>query len=136
MIKIHINGEQGMDSIIDLTKSRKARQERGESFRAAAGDLLLLLERQRQNLSEEYMTFLIAMAVSDQAIHYAGLAQSPKAGQHFIDHLFTTARQIFETHCQEGRIPPRIRTRTPEAAPRVVELGRQPARGVSEQPLE
>jgi hypothetical protein len=71
MIKSRLNGEQGMDSIIDLTQSRKARHERGENFRNAAKDLLTLIETQRQFMTEEFMTFLIAMAVSDQALHYA-----------------------------------------------------------------
>jgi hypothetical protein len=87
-----------MDSIIDLTQSRKARHERGENFRNAAKDLLTLIETQRQFMTEEFMTFLIAMAVSDQALHYATVADNKKAGLNFIDHLFTTVRQIFETN--------------------------------------
>lgn len=87
-----------MDRIIDLTKTRKARHERGENFRTASRDLLMMLEKQREFMSEEFMTFLTAMAVSDQALHYAAAKGSKKAGMQFIDHVFTTVKQIYETN--------------------------------------
>lgn len=94
-----------MDSIINLAQSRKARQERGEQLSNAASDLLALLNRQRESISEEFMTFLVAMAVSDQAIQYAK-AGDRSSGSQFIEQLFTTAQQLFETHYRpDCRVP-------------------------------
>jgi hypothetical protein len=87
-----------MDSVVDLAESRKAKSEKSEQFRDAARDLLILLERQRHLMSEEFMTFLIAMAVSDQALQYAETAGQQTAGANFIENLFNTARQLFEAH--------------------------------------
>jgi hypothetical protein len=87
-----------MDGVVDLAESRKAKSEKSEQFRDAARDLLILLERQRHHISEEFMTFLIAMAVSDQALHYANTAGHQNAGHQFLNNLITTARQLFEAH--------------------------------------
>lgn len=87
-----------MDGVVDLAESRKAKSEKSEQFRDASRELLILLERQRNYISEEFITFLLAMAVSDQALHYAETAGQKKAGADFIENLYNTARQLFETH--------------------------------------
>lgn len=87
-----------MDSVVDLAESRKAKTEKNAQFRDASKDLLLLLERQRQYISEEFMTFLLAMAISDQALHYAELAGSKTAGDQFIENLFNTVQLLFDAH--------------------------------------
>lgn len=92
-----------MDRIVDLTESRKARSEKSEQYQESGNDLLLLLERQRENIPEEYLAFLLALAISDQALYYAKQTQQKpdtqkQTGLQFIDHLFLTARQLFETH--------------------------------------
>ncbi len=90
-----------MDSIISLSESRKARSAKSDMLQVAASDLLTLLDRQRQCLSEEFMTFLLATAIADQALFYAEQAQHKKEGAQFLDHLFNTARQLFEVHYQK-----------------------------------
>lgn len=92
-----------MDSVVDLAESRKAKTEKSEQFRDASKDLLLLLERQRGYISEEFMTFLLAMAISDQALYYASLAGASPAGQKkagldFIENLFNTVRLLYDVH--------------------------------------
>lgn len=87
-----------MDSIVDLAESRRAKQEKSELLKDASQDLLLLLEKQRQYLSEEFLTFLLAMAISDQALYFSQLAGEKKAGGYFIESLFNNARLLFEAH--------------------------------------
>lgn len=87
-----------MDSVVNFAESRKAKTEKSEQFRDASKDLLLLLERQRQYISEEFMTFLLAMAISDQALHYAEQAGSKTAGDQFIENLFNTVQLLFNAH--------------------------------------
>jgi uncharacterized protein (UPF0303 family) len=87
-----------MDSVVDLAESRKAKTEKSEQFRDAARDLLMVLERQREYISEEFMTFLVAMAVSDQALYYAQATGQKRDGDNFIENLFNTTRQLFEAH--------------------------------------
>ena len=87
-----------MDGIVDLAESRKARSEKSEQLREAATSLLVLLERHRAHISEEFMAFLLAMAISDQALHYAQQGHGKQAGDQFLDNLFNTARQLFDAH--------------------------------------
>jgi len=87
-----------MDSIVDLAESRKAKSEKSRQLRQAAKDLLTLLEQQREEISEEFITFLLAMAVSDQALHYAEKAQQWQAGEEFVENLIETTRQLFEAN--------------------------------------
>jgi hypothetical protein len=87
-----------MDSIVDLAESRKAKTEKSEQFRHASKDLLILLERQRVSISQEYMTFLLAMALSDQALYYATVAGQKKAGSDFIENLFNTTQLLYDAH--------------------------------------
>jgi len=111
-----------MKRIIDLAQSRKARHEKGGLFRDTGREVLELLEARRRQMTEEFMTFLIALAVSDQAIHYAGEARDRKAGLRFIDNVFNTVRQLFETHYlsdkpkavpESGRLLPLCREEVP-----------------------
>jgi hypothetical protein len=124
MIRIQLTGIIGMDSIVDLTESRKARSERSELFRTSAKDLLMLLERQRTQISEEFMTFLLALAVSDQALHYSDENRNPHAGQSFLDNLFNTAQQIYETHSQQDDNLPK-RTSSQSSGGRVLDFMRE-----------
>ncbi len=104
-----------MDRIIDLTESRKAKLEKNEQFRDAASELLSLLDGQRERIPEEFMTFLLALAISDQAMFYdsqnpeAGGARHPgsrpASGSPFLEELFVTVRQLYETQYPPGRKP-------------------------------
>lgn len=87
-----------MDSVVDLAESRKAKTEKSEQFRDASKELLYLLERQRGYISEEFMTFLLAMAISDQALYYASAAGQKQAGLEFIENLFNTVRLLYDVH--------------------------------------
>jgi hypothetical protein len=87
-----------MDTVVDLAESRKAKSEKSKQLRQAAKELLTLLEQQRQDISEEFMTFLLAMAISDQALHYVEKAQQWQAGEEFIENLVETTRQLFEAN--------------------------------------
>jgi hypothetical protein len=111
-----------MDSVVDLAESRKAKSEKSEQFRDAARDLLILLERQRHYISEEFMTFLLAMAVSDQALHYSKNAGQQKAGANFIENLFTTAQQLFEIHESDTGKTEHLKSKPDEHAGRVLQF--------------
>lgn len=126
-----------MESIIDLSRGRKARHEREEYFRDAAKTLLLMLEGQRQYLTEDFMTFLMAMAVSDQALAYAEEAGNKKAGLAFIEHLLTTTQQIFETSYPDHRNLTRVATNVADSAPSCGGIGNSPRiiEFVSRQPM-
>jgi hypothetical protein len=87
-----------METVVDLAESRKARSEKNQQLRQAANDLLTLLEQQREEISEEFMSFLLAMAISDQAMFYAEKTQQWQAGERFIENLVTTTHQLFDTH--------------------------------------
>ncbi len=87
-----------MDSVVNLAESRKARSEKSKQLRQAAKELLTLLEEQRQEISEEFMTFLLAMAISDQAFYYVEKGQQWQAGEKFIENLVDTTLQLFETN--------------------------------------
>jgi hypothetical protein len=121
-----------MDRILDLAESRKAKVEKTEQFREAGDDLLTLLERQRDAIPEEYLAFLLALAVSDQAMHYATVAKNKEAGHAFMENLFTTARQLFETHYPQPRKPSRVPFRTEASPGRVLEF----PPGDADDPLE
>ncbi|MCE3234175.1 MAG: hypothetical protein K0Q50_355 [Vampirovibrio sp.] len=101
-----------MDSVVNFAESRKAKTEKSEQFRDASKDLLLLLERQRQSIPVEYMTFLLAMAISDQALHYAEQAGSKAGGNQFIENLFNTAQLLFDAH-----FPGPVRAENPKSKP-------------------
>jgi hypothetical protein len=122
MIGFKLIGESGMDSVVDLAESRKAKTEKSEQFRDAARDLLLLLEQQRHHISEEFMTFLIAMAVSDQALHYAQESDNKKDGNAFIDNLFNTARQLFETHYAGGGKAEPVKLKSDEPSGQILQF--------------
>lgn len=93
-----------MDSVVDLAESRKAKSEKSRQLRQAAKELLTLLEQHRQEISEEFITFLLAMAISDQALFYVEKAQQWQAGEEFIENLVETTRQLFEANGPvEGR---------------------------------
>ena len=87
-----------MDSVVNLAESRKAKSEKSKQLRQAAKELLTLLEQQRQEISEEFMTFLLAMAISDQAFYYVEKGQQWQAGEQFIENLVDTTLQLFETN--------------------------------------
>lgn len=87
-----------MDSVVDLAESRKAKSEKNRQLQHAANELLMLLDQQREELSEEFMTFLLAMALSDQALYYAQKSQQWQAGEEFFGNLVETARQLFEVN--------------------------------------
>jgi hypothetical protein len=127
-----------MDRILDLTESRKAKSEKNELFRDAGQELLSLLEQQREDIPEEYLTFLLALAVSDQALHYAAEAQSRQAGLQFMENLLVTARQLFETHAPETRRKPRSSVRTDGTPGRILEFppGELPPDDTEEDALE
>lgn len=90
-----------MERVIDINQSRQVRQDRQEQFKCATEDLMDLLEKYRKTIPEEFMTFLLALAVSEQAIFYANEANSPQAGQFFLEHLAHTAEQLFEIHLRQ-----------------------------------
>jgi hypothetical protein len=90
-----------MERIIDLNQSRRTREDRQEQFKNATEDLMALLEKYRSSIPEEFMTFLLALAVSEQALYYAGQANSAKTGHFFIEHLSQTAEQLFEIHLRQ-----------------------------------
>lgn len=87
-----------MDSVVDLAESRKAKTEKSKLLRQAANKLLMLLDQQREDISEEFMTFLLAMAISDQALYYAQKSQQLQSGEEFIANLLETAKQLFEVN--------------------------------------
>ncbi len=116
-----------MDGVVDLAESRKARNEKSETVREASKELLMLLERQRPHLPEEFMTFLLAMAVSDQAIDYTEKAGDKKAGLDFIENLFITARQLFETYYPNQIRAVNTRMRSEKASGQLVQLAEKAA---------
>ncbi|WP_303673760.1 hypothetical protein [Vampirovibrio chlorellavorus] len=113
-----------MDSVVDLAKSRQARNEKNEHVREASQDLLALLDHHRRHLPEEFMAFLLAMAISDQAIQLSEAQGDRQTGQDFLEEVFSTARQLFEGYypTQTRPIPARLQhpPRTDKAASRVV----------------
>ncbi len=131
-----VNGNSGMDSVVDLAKSRQARNEKNENVREASQDLLALLDHHRRQLPEEFMAFLLAMAISDQAIQLTDAQGDRQDGQAFLEEVFSTARQLYEAYypTQVRPIPARLQpsTRTEKIASRVVSfMAEQP-----EPPLE
>lgn len=90
-----------MERIIDLNQSRRSREDRQEQFRNATEDLMALLEKYRSSIPEEFMTFLLALAVSEQALYYAGESNSAKTGHFFLEHLSQTAEQLYEIHLRQ-----------------------------------
>jgi chorismate mutase len=120
---------EGMERIIDLNQSRQVRQDRQEQFRSATEDLMDLLEKYRNTIPEEFMTFLLALAVSEQAIYYANKANTAKAGQFFLEHLSHTAEQLFEIHLRQPgeKIDPMAMKTTTQQG-QVVDFSRQSAR--------
>lgn len=119
-----VNGNSGMDSVVDLAKSRQARNEKNEHVREASQDLLALLDHHRRHLPEEFMAFLLAMAISDQAIQLTETQGDRQTGQDFLEEVFSTARQLFEGYypTQARPIPARLQhpPRSDKAASRVV----------------
>lgn len=111
-----------MDGVVNLAESRKARNEKSEQVREASRELLALIEKQRPHLPEEFLTFLMAMAVSDQAMHYTEEAGDKKAGLEFIDNLYQTARQLFEAYYPNQVRVVSARARHERNANRVVSL--------------
>lgn len=109
-----------MKRVLDLNEGRKARSEKSERFRDAAKDLVGLLERQRQHISHDFMAFLMAMATTDQALHYAETGQGRESGEKFLEQLFATARQLFDAHYQNEK--PRRAPLKPEQSPRLIEF--------------
>lgn len=105
-----VNGEPVMDSVVDLAKSRQARNEKNESVREASQDLLALLDHHRSQLPEEFLAFLMAMALSDQAIQMTNASGDRQAGQAFLDEVAMTARQLFEAYYpgQSRPVPSRL----------------------------
>lgn len=105
-----VNGNTGMDSVVDLAKSRQARHEKNEHVRKASQDLLALLDHHRRHLPEEFMAFLLAMAISDQAIQLTESQGERLSGQNFLEEVFSTARQLFEGYypTQARPVPPRL----------------------------
>lgn len=91
-----------MDRVLDLATSRQARTERCERFRGAANDLLVLLDEARQHISPEFMSFLLAMAASDQALYYAQQGGQPQYGHDFLDSMQLSANQIFESQMRKN----------------------------------
>lgn len=87
-----------MDSVVDLAESRKAKSEKNRQLRQAANELLMVLDQHREELSEEFMTFLLAMMISDQALYYAQKSQQWQVGEDFFDNLVETARQLFQVN--------------------------------------
>jgi hypothetical protein len=118
-----------MERIIDLNQTRQVRMDRQEQFRSATEDLMGLLEKYRSTIPEEFMTFLLALAVSEQAIYYSGEANSPKAGQFFMEHLSHTADQLFEIHLrQPGEKVDPMAMKSSSQQGQVVDFSRQGAR--------
>jgi hypothetical protein len=119
-----VNGNSGMDSVVDLAKSRQARNEKNEHVREASQDLLALLDHHRRHLPEEFMAFLLAMAISDQAIQLTEAQGERQTGQAFLDEVFSTARQLYEAYYPSqsrpmpARLQPTLRAEKP--ASRVV----------------
>lgn len=99
-----------MDRIIDINQTRQERLERQEQFRKAAEDLMNLLEHHRETIPEEFMTFLLSLAISEQAAYYANQANSNEAGYSFLDQLQNTAEQLFNVQLRSldeaGTRPP------------------------------
>lgn len=119
-----VNGNSGMDSVVDLAKSRQARNEKNEHVREASQDLLALLDHHRRQLPEEFMAFLLAMAISDQAIQLTDAQGERQDGQAFLDEVFSTARQLYEAYypSQVRPVPARLQQvpRPEKLASRVV----------------
>jgi hypothetical protein len=120
-------GKSGMDSIVDLAKSRQARNEKNEQVREASQDILALLDHHREQLPQEFLAFLLAMAMSDQAIQLTDSTGDRQAGQAFIEEVFMTARQLFDAYhpAQVRPVPARLHPLSrPERPPnsRVVPL--------------
>ncbi|HEY9746777.1 MAG TPA: hypothetical protein V6C99_11230 [Oculatellaceae cyanobacterium] len=90
-----------MKRIIDFNQSRLSRAERQEQFRNATEDLMTLLEKYRATIPEEFMTFLLALAASEQAIHYANQANSAEVGLDFLGQMAETAEQLYEIHLRQ-----------------------------------
>jgi hypothetical protein len=111
-----VKTELGMETVVDLAESRKAKSEKSKQLRQAAKELLTLLEQQRQDISEEFIAFLLAMAISDQALHYVEKAQQWQAGELFIENLVATTRQLFEANGPLERRPASTKTK-PESPP-------------------
>lgn len=113
-----------MDGIVDLAESRKARNEKNENVREASQELLALLDHHRGHLPESFMAFLLAMAVSDQAIQYTDTTGDRQAGEAFMEEVFTATRQLFDAYYpasnQIRAVQPRQRTE--KQTPRVVPL--------------
>ncbi|WP_373531333.1 hypothetical protein [Vampirovibrio sp.] len=99
-----------MDSIVDLAKSRQARNEKNENVREASQDMLALLDHHRGQLPEEFLAFLLAMALSDQAIQLTETSGDRQAGLAFMEEVFMTARQLFEGYhpSQVRPVPARL----------------------------
>lgn len=112
-----------MDGVVDLAESRKARHEKNENVREASQELLTLLDHHRGNLPESFMAFLLAMAISDQAIQYTDATGNRQAGEAFMEEVFTAARQLFDTYypTTQGRSAP-LRLRLDRASSRVISL--------------
>lgn len=126
-----VNGNSGMDSVVDLAKSRQARNEKNEHVREASQDLLALLDHHRRHLPEEFLAFLLAMAISDQAIQLTESQGDRQSGQAFMEEVFSTARQLFEAYypTQARPIPPRLQQ--PSRADRVDRVDKVASRVVA-----
>lgn len=113
-----------MDGIVDLAESRKARNEKNEHVREASQELLALLDHHRGQLPDSFMAFLVAMAVSDQAIQQAENMGEQQAGDAFLQEVFTVSRQLFEAYyATSSQIRPlHARQRSERQASRVVPL--------------
>lgn len=81
-----------MSTVIDLTETRRIKQERCTLYSDAARDLMRVVETYRHKLDKKYMAFLFAMALADLAMRYSGAQQ--QTGQAFLDEVMTTVRQL------------------------------------------
>lgn len=111
-----------MDGVVDLAESRKARHEKNENVREASQELLALLDHHRGNLPESFMAFLLAMAVSDQAIQYTDAANDRQAGEAFMEEVSNAARQLFEAYYPAQGRPIPLRLRSDRPSSRVIPL--------------
>ena len=117
-----------MDSIVDLAESRKARNEKNEHVREASQELLALLDHHRRQLPESFLAFLMAMAVSDQAIQQADATGDRQAGEAFMQEVFTVSRQLYEAYYTTTGLPRSTapRQRAERQASRVIPLMIEP----------
>ncbi len=81
-----------MNTVIDLTETRRVRQERCTLYSDAARDLMRVIETYRHRLDKKYMAFLLAMAVADLALRFSG--DQPGSGKAFLEEVVNTARQL------------------------------------------